>query len=146
MLSQHDIDTAKPPRKRVTDRELRDAVLAYSGSEQRNPRDENEWVCQYDDGKGGHCIAGQIITDLGGRTNELQEENGSLFLDPSDEYCDDIADMTGLLFSRRGIALLSRLQTEADNGSNHQPSKQPNEWGLAIAEVNAQVEGLVEWA
>lgn len=83
--------------------------------DQINPLDPKEGGCVYTGGLGDHCIAGQVIVDLGGALPDVDEpeNNGMAVWGP---FGDGLLDMfvTGLEFETEAKKLLLAAQVKAD--------------------------------
>lgn len=105
-------------------------VVQRFGEDHKNPKgydgpvvDDADNMCVYTDPHGNHCIAGQVLVDLGQPVPEWGDTNNSIFAFELLSYGYDIED--------QAIQFLTTMQSIADEDGR---------WGAALASANASYE------
>lgn len=94
-----------------------DAAVVRFGADHKNPVDEATAGCVYTDEYGRHCIAGQVLVDLGLHCPEYGDnDNAESFLEIE----------RGSRWDARAETFLAEVQSLADDGAT---------WGAAVAGI-----------
>lgn len=121
------MSTAKTANRTITDEEFYTAVNAYRNSRRKNPRNNPDTAarCTNTNHQGKHCLAAQVMVDLGHPVPGYQEDYCSAAVESLFSHQRNQLQLH-VPFSPEQTRTLTRLQHSADEGLS---------WGRAVQKV-----------